>query len=346
MIGALCILRYGKQIDFQKEMVNPMLYNIFNDNIDALRFIYLGGVILTFIVTFILLKKLMDKLPTDIGRAYAVNAEKAKGKPRGAGVIIIPAFFLCSLLFAPLSLEYLIYGVLLVIVMLTGFLDDASKNPWSDYKKGALDLILSIGLSVTYTLYNGSAVRLSIISSIAGKSISFTLPTVVYIILGTILVWMSINVVNCTDGVDGLCTSLSMIVLVTFFMITPDMEFLAEISVLAGALAAYLWFNSSPSQMLMGDAGSRPIGVFLALAAMKSGDPFVFLILCLIFILDGGLGLVKIFLLRFFKISIFKNTRMPLHDHARKNKGWSDTQTVLRFCILQFLLSAVTLLLF
>lgn len=320
-----------------------MLYNLFAASIP--RYILLGGVIFTFVLTFILLKKLMGKLPTDIGRAFAVNAEKAKGKPRGAGVIIIPAFFICSLLFGPVTLEYLIYGVLLIIVMLTGFLDDASKNPWSDYKKGALDLILSIGLAVTYTLYNGSTVRLSIISTIVGKHIFFTLPTVVYIILGTILVWMSINVVNCTDGVDGLCTSLSLIVLTTFFLIIPDADFPAYISILVAALAAYLWFNSSPSQMLMGDAGSRPIGVFLALAAMKSGDPFLFLLLCLIFILDGGLGLVKIFLLRFLKISIFKNTRMPLHDHARKNKGWSDTQTVLRFCILQFLLSAVTLFL-
>ena len=89
----------------------------------------------------------------------------------------------------------------------------------------------------------------------------------------------------------------------------------------------------------MGDAGSRTIGVFLAIAAMKCGDPFLFLLICIVFIVDGGIGLVKIFLKRFLKISILKNTRTPLHDHARKNKGWSDTQTVMRFCIIQLVIS-------
>ena len=61
----------------------------------------------------------------------------------------------------------------------------------------------------------------------------------------------------------------------------------------------------------------------------------IYLLLGLVMILDGGLGLVKISLKRFLKISILKNTRTPLHDHARKNMGWSDPQTVYRFAIIQ-----------
>ena len=97
--------------------------------------------------------------------------------------------------------------------------------------------------------------------------------------------------------------------------------------------------------MLMGDAGSRALGFYLAVIAMKSGHPFAYIILALVVIIDGGIGLVKIFLKRFFKISILKNTLTPLHDHVRKNKEWSDTQVVFRFCIYQVVLVAVAYIL-
>ena len=87
----------------------------------------------------------------------------------------------------------------------------------------------------------------------------------------------------------------------------------------------------------MGDAGSRAVGFYIAVIAMKSGQPLMYILLAAVLILDGGLGLVKVFLLRFLKIHILKNTRTPLHDHARKEKDWSDTQVVFRFSIMQIL---------
>lgn len=91
----------------------------------------------------------------------------------------------------------------------------------------------------------------------------------------------------------------------------------------------------------MGDAGSRALGFYIAVLAMKSGHPFIYLILAIVLIADGGIGLVKIFLLRFFKIAILKNTRTPLHDHVRKEKEWSDTQVVFRFSIIQILFAVI-----
>ena len=91
----------------------------------------------------------------------------------------------------------------------------------------------------------------------------------------------------------------------------------------------------------MGDAGSRALGLFIAICALKSGDPFIFIPLALVFILDGGLGLLKVFLLRFLKIHILKNVRTPLHDQVRKVWGWSNTQCVYRFCIIQLVICAV-----
>ena len=299
--------------------------------------------IIIFLVTFFLSGKLKAKLPGDIGRAYAVNAEKSKGKPRGAGIIFVSVFCVLAFLFAPFDAEYSVYLVFLLMAMMTGFLDDASKIPWSDYKKGLLDLLISVGVAITFVANNSTVIDLKVLSSITGSNISLELPYAVYVILATILIWMSINVVNCTDGVDGLCTSLTVVVLFTFLILTPEPNFTVYEIFFLMALIGYLWCNASPSIMLMGDAGSRTIGVFLAVAAMKSGDPLLFIPLCLVFIVDGGIGLVKVFLKRFLKISILKNTRTPLHDHARKNKGWSDTHTVIRFCILQFIICMVIL---
>ena len=91
----------------------------------------------------------------------------------------------------------------------------------------------------------------------------------------------------------------------------------------------------------MADAGSRALGFYIAGIALKSTHPFIYILLAAVMIVDGGIGLVKIALKRFLKISILKKTRTPLHDHVRKNLGWSDTQVVVRFLILQTVLAAV-----
>lgn len=87
-------------------------------------------------------------------------------------------------------------------------------------------------------------------------------------------------------------------------------------------ILGYLWYNATPSRLMMGDAGSRAMGIFISLAVLKTGSPFLFLLVALILILDGGLGLVKVALLRFLKIHIFANTTMPLHvTFVRRSAG-------------------------
>jgi phospho-N-acetylmuramoyl-pentapeptide-transferase len=54
---------------------------------------------------------------------------------------------------------------------------------------------------------------------------------------------------------------------------------------------------------------------------------------------DGGIGLLKVSLIRFLKIHILSNVRTPLHDHVRKNLGWSNAQTVFKFAIIQIIIS-------
>lgn len=320
-----------------------------------------------FILTLAGIASFSRFLPKDKGREFAVNGEKSKGKSRGAGIILTAALILASVICLPLTLEYVIYLAALFVEMLSGYLDDASDKPWGELKKGMIDLVVAGGVSFTAYWFHGSTVYLPTFG------ITFTIPMVLYIVLGIALIWGSINVTNCADGVDGLCASMSMVTLTGILAISmwmqkfeysedASMEKLSFIShaaslgivddfrvsifiaMMIAVLLAYLWFNCSPSIMLMGDAGSRALGLFLAIVFMATGTPFLFVPMGLMLILDGGLGLVKLTVLRVTKSKTFmKNIRTPLHDHARKNKGWSDTQVVTRFTLMQIVLTVLTL---
>lgn len=312
-----------------------MFYNLLAKT-DNTTLILLVPMLCSFLIAFFSLKFFKRILPKDQGRAFAVNGALSEGKPRGAGIIFVTSFTLCTALFYPLDIENIIYLVLVYAAMLSGYFDDAAETPWGNLKKGLIDLVISLGIAFTYYFYNGSQVKLYITDS------TFTIPAPLFIILAGVLVWTAINVTNCTDGVDGLCGSLVMTVLLPLaFMVTKSgaADMLLPM-IMFVTLAAYLWFNCSPSQMLMGDAGSRALGVFLAVMFLKTAAPFAFIPMAIVIILDGGLGLLKLSFRRFLKIKNFmEGIRTPLHDHARKNKGWSDTQVVIRFTILQIIVN-------
>ena len=236
------------------------------------------------------------------------------------------------------NVEATIYLALTVSAMLTGYLDDCAEIPWNEYKKGLLDLIIAVIAAVTYINCNGTKIVVDLLNW------EWIVPVPLFGLAATVLIWVSINVTNCTDGVDGLLGTLSLITLGCIYLIGKEVEMDRDFSyiillIMAGVLA-YLWFNSTPSILMMGDAGSRALGFFIAVASLKTGHPFLYLLTALVMIVDGGAGLAKIALLRFLKIRILPNTRTPIHDHVRKNKGWSNTHTVFRFAVIQILLCA------
>ncbi|MGN0366093.1 MAG: phospho-N-acetylmuramoyl-pentapeptide-transferase [Suilimivivens sp.] len=311
-----------------------MIYNLWNGNQALVAAL---GLLAAFVGTCLFTAKCSKFLPRDAGRAFAHDGKLSAGKPRGAGIIFIFVFVAAAFLFAPVNLEIIIYLILIVAEMLTGYMDDASENPWGEYKKGLLDLIVAVILAVTYLSFNSSTIK------IASLGMRLTIPPVLFGLLTVILVWGSINVTNCTDGVDGLSGTLAIITLGTFYVIDhikgnqDNFTFLILLFMIC--ILGYLWYNATPSLLLMGDAGSRAMGIFISIAALKSGSPLLYIPVALVFILDGGLGLLKVALIRGFKIHILKNVRTPLHDHVRKVMGWSNTQTVFRFAIIQIVIS-------
>jgi len=140
----------------------------------------------------------------------------------------------------------------------------------------------------------------------------------------------------------------------------------------AGSLAGYLWHNAEPSRVLMGDAGSRFLGLLVGVAVLATGNPFLILVVAPVVLVNGGTGIVKIALLRVFRkfgfdvrppsvvsaeaannrengikepdpqhpvVVLLHQVRFPLHDHCRKILGWSNAQVLLRFFIIQTFLT-------
>ena len=308
---------------------------------DVVSFI---GIMAAFFLTCIFMVKCSGLLPKDAGRAYAHDGKLSAGKPRGAGFIFVLVFLGVSLLFGDITRENLIYLVLITAAMMTGFLDDCAKTPWGEYKKGLLDFLIAVMIAVTFVNFNSTTVYLAMTNQ------TIEIPPVIFGLLTVILVWASINVTNCSDGVDGLSGTLSIISLLTLYIIMKlagtDMEFGYFVLLFVTCILGYLWFNATPSILMMGDAGSRAMGLVIAIAALKCRSPFLYLLAALVLILDGGLGLVKVALLRFLKIKILANTRTPLHDHVRKVWNWSNTQAVYRFAIIQIVISVAVVYLY
>ena len=317
----------------------------------------LGGA-LGYIITCSLLPKVWKYLPTDKGRAFALNAEQSVGKPISAGVFFIPVFIVLSLLLVPFRMDFIgLWGCILV-AMIIGFLDDHSENGWSEYWLGAVDLGLAFFATWAVLNLQGSTIWLPLLKE------SVQIPAGLYLLGGTILIWVSINATNCTDGVDGLSASLSSMgilflglilygvvghVQISEYLLLPHYPLGADWSIIAfimvGCLAGYLWHNSFPSKVLMGDSGSRPVGLLLGALVLASGNPFLILVVALVVLMNGATGLIKVALLRFFRIGIFSEIRYPLHDHVRHKLGWSNTQVLVRFMLIQAIVTPILLVL-
>ncbi len=302
------------------------------------------GCVAAFAITLILLKFLPGEkiiLGHDRGRKYAQGSEVNIGKPTGVGFYFILVFLLVSSIFcfliSPVTSDKgffesgnvvtgLGFGLLAVLAeMVTGWLDDRSKNAWNEYIKGALDVVVSLIAGFIVVHFFGTRVYLAITGTY------FDIHPVLFYCLAVLLFVVSINATNATDGIDGLSGSLSVIAVITTFI----MGFLAKslfddnsillVVFFVPALIAYLIFNFNPSKMLMGDAGSRSLGFFIAFFLIYCRIPFLYFIVGLPFLCDGGISIVKITVGRLTKkkIILFKNITTPLHDELRKNRKFS-----------------------
>lgn len=298
----------------------------------------------SFFVCFLLFKNASRILPFDRGRELAFSGSASKGKHTSAGLFFVLPACALSIIFSRFNTEIYLYILLIILETLAGFFDDNSKYPWGELRKGLIDLFIAALASYVFVFFHNTPFLLPLFGT------SFTLPPLVTFLLATALIWGSINVVNITDGVDGLSSGLGAITLLSFFIFSNKFltmwDFQPVVLAFLGGILAYMFFNASPSTHLMGDSGSRALGMLIALTALKCQAPLLFLVFALVFILDGASSMLKLTVLRTTSNKSFMSTiRTPLHDHVRENMHYSDAQTVTRFCLFQLFLSVLYMLL-
>jgi len=252
-------------------------------------------------------------------------------------------------------------SVLVLIAMLAcavlGFVDDyakvvrerslgltaLSKIVWQVLVSVSIGLLAVnwVGISTIVTLpLLGSGLDLGILStnvSIAGFQI--VIPWL-YLVLISIMVVGFSNTVNLTDGLDGLAAGTVMIVMFAFLAIAFRQDHLPTALIgaaVAGACLGFLWYNSYPADIFMGDTGSLGLGAAIATLAIVTKTEFLSVLIGGIYVIEG---LSVILQVASFKLTGKRIFRMaPIHHHFEM-KGWSETKIMVRFWIVTGVLAA------
>lgn len=302
-----------------------------------------SGGVLTFLALFFLpFGKTI--LGHDRGKKYVEGSDVNIGKPTGVGIYFTLIFVLCVCFLTTLGTGMRLIMLITFLMSFIGFLDDRSRTPWGEYSKGALDVIIAVIGSVIFIRFFGNELHLSFMDK------SFILNPFVYIFLAVLLIVVSINATNATDGVDGLSGTVTIFTIITL-MISANIHGLLDLSsalpgiTLVVIILVYLGFNHYPSKMLMGDAGSRSLGFFIAFYFMYLKLPLAYLIICLPFLIDGGLSILKITIGRLTrkKIIILPKLITPVHDHLKKKLGFSVPRTWAAICLATLVIDIVYL---
>jgi phospho-N-acetylmuramoyl-pentapeptide-transferase len=196
------------------------------------------------------------------------------------------------------------------------------------------------------------------------KEISYPLGVFGFVILTYLVIVGSSNAVNLTDGLDGLAimpvvmvgSALGVFAYVTgssvyskyllFPYIPGSGELLIFCSAMAGAGLAFLWFNTHPAQVFMGDVGALALGAALGTIAVIVRQEIVLAIMGGIFVVEALSVMMQVTWFKYTKKRFGEGRRLfkmaPLHHHFEKN-GWKETQVVVRFWIITMLLCLIGL---
>ena len=285
------------------------------------------------------------------------------GTPTMGGALILTSVFLSTILWGDLENRYL--WVALGVTILFGFLgwvDDLykiklnSSDGLSAFNKIFWQSI--IALSAGFYLFYSST-SLEEVSLIVPFFKEISLPLGIGFILVTYLVVLaSSNAVNLTDGLDGLAIlpcvmvagGLGLIgyaagnVIYAEYLNIPFLPGTGEMLVFCGALVGsgigFLWYNTYPAQVFMGDVGSLSLGAALGIVAVIIRHEYILLIMGGVFVVETLSVIVQVTSFRLTGKRVFKMA--PIHHHYEL-KGWPEPRVIVRFWIITFMLVLIGL---
>jgi phospho-N-acetylmuramoyl-pentapeptide-transferase len=264
------------------------------------------------------------------------------GTPTMGGLIIFTAIAVPFFLLTNLDARSLgVIGVALACAAL-GFADDYTKLVrrrslgLQGRTKLIVTLLIAVGLWLVATRAADLPDTLNLRVIDAQVDLGYLYPLFIYLVVAG-----TTSAVNLTDGLDGLAAGCAAIVLLSYIAITfttqqTDLALVA--ACLVGSCVGFLWFNSFPASIFMGDTGSLGLGGAIAAMAVMTKTEVLLIILGGIFVLEALSVLIQVFSFQTFRKRVF--LMAPIHHHFEL-QAWSETKIILRFWIVAAVCSAI-----
>jgi len=295
---------------------------------------------------------------------YVPAHEGKRHTPTMGGIIFLGSTLVAALLTVKLSNPYIWGGIITLVGFgLVGFKDDIGKVLSGDNLEGLTPRGKMILQAVIATISTGILI-------FAGFPTEFYIPFLKTPLfdLGYIAIpfWILVflattNAVNLTDGLDGLATVPSIIALFTLgvivyvtghaifssYLLIPNIKEVGEVMILstalAGGLLGFLWYNSYPAEVFMGDTGSLAIGGFIAYMAILGKSEVLLILIGLIFVIETVSVILQVGSFKLRQKRIFKMA--PIHHHFEL-KGWAENKIIVRFWMISFIANILALISF
>ncbi|MBN1624101.1 MAG: phospho-N-acetylmuramoyl-pentapeptide-transferase [Clostridia bacterium] len=261
------------------------------------------------------------------------------GIPTMGGLIFIIPIIGAAIIFSSDKLSALVNIGAIVLFALVGMADDLIKiikkdsDGLSVLQKTILLIVIAAGYSVYSVLWGPAGTEIVIPFSQMTGTIS--IPPYFYIPFLTIFLYWVTNSANLTDGVDGLASSVSILIFVFLLSVSRfldagsnDMSVLLLVSI--GAVLGFLMYNANPARIFMGDTGSMALGAIIGIVSIQLGIPWIIFIVGIIFIIEALSVVIQVGYYKLTQRRVFKMA--PIHHHFELS-GWKENKVVVVFCL-------------
>lgn len=303
-------------------------------------------VFLGIIIVPILKKLKVGQIERDDGPASHL---KKQGTPTMGGIIIIVTMIISVIgtyIYLLITGRVDLAKNLIPLLLLTigfgaiGFIDDYKKLVLknTDGLKPSYKMLGLLVISVAYVLFLTQGLEIGTDTYIPIIKTYITLPTYIYVPAAIVVILATTNAINLTDGIDGLSSSISSIIITGLTVIgikigMPEVSIFG--SIVIGATIGFLMFNLHPAKVFMGDTGSLLLGGVISAIALYLKMPLLLIIIALIPVLETISVIMQVAYFKKTGKRIFKMA--PLHHHFELS-GWKESKVVIVF-------SAITLVL-
>ena len=279
---------------------------------------------------------------------------KKQGTPTMGGIIIIATMvvmvtlmyiYLSSINQGDIANKLIPMLILTIGFGIVGFIDDFKKLVLKNTKglKPSYKMFGLLLISVAFVVYLVYGLQIGTDTYIPIAKTTVTLPVYFYIPFAILVILGTTNAINLTDGIDGLSSSVSSLIITTLTIIGIK-KFIPEIglfgSSVIGATLGFLMFNLHPAKVFMGDTGSLLLGGVISGMALYLKMPLLLVLIALIPVLETISVMMQVAYFKKTGKRIFKMA--PLHHHFELS-GWSENKVVIIFCLITLALCVVGL---